>query len=708
MEEDMIPQVGLDDETFSGIIEKALREIPGLYPEWTDYNAHDPGITLLELIAWQKEMQQFHLDQIGEAHLRGYLNLMGITPRGICPAEAVLSLDDLSELTFFPKGSRFFADDICFETTDVRWIDTTKVIRLASLKTNHGPGQNMREETAVTKKKLRFPAFGMHPSPEDTLEIILSGPLTPCVRHSLYLHFFSDTVTKRNPITDDSFIPLAEYTLSYLTAEGKKTAVICKDTTHEMLQNGFLTFFTEKAMTPGEDGLYRLSLTLTRCDYDMPPVIEEISLQCLKVKQTCTLAENHTVTLTTEEYFVIRTRLAYEGDALLFREHEGRFYPYNGPVCKKKGREGVMFCFPGILKEKKDSILSCRLILYDQTCRDRMVPGEGTGMPWEEYPSEIPYLMRRGLRIMVEDAHHPEPYFQFFEETADFTAHGPEDLVFHLDEKTGIFLFGDCDHGTAPEGKILITAALTSRGAKGNVKAGSICRTETLPCLSGKQLTVTNHREAVGGEDMEETEECINRFLQEEPDRAVTYRDYETLLRQTPGLLIENVKVIPVTECSMPGDKTVTGNVTIVVKPRSIEREPKLSGPFRQNLLRTLNPRRMIGTKIVILSPEYVGVTIFAEIKTTAGPTAARKQIHQTLTDYFLRIQALSVTRISHSDIYGTIDVLDCVSEIRSFGMDAHGKEKGRSKTGDILLPVNGLPYLKECHLIVSFVTDST
>lgn len=697
----MIPQIGLDDETFAGIVEKALREIPGLYPEWTDYNAHDPGITLLELIAWQKEMQQFHLDQIGEAHLRGFLNLMGITPRGMRPAEAILSVSPLPEPVFLPKGSRFFADEICFETTGERWIDTAEVQGLACRKKH--PDADVGGETAVTKKKLRFPAFGLHPCAGDTLELILSGPLAPGITHSLYLHFYADASAKRKPITDDAFLPLAEYTLSYLTADGPKNALVCEDTTHELLQDGFVTFLTGQNMRPGEDGLYRLSLTLDKSAYDMPPVIEEISLRRLRVRQTCTLIEHHAVSLAAEEYFILRTRLAYEGDVLFFVEREGRFSPYRGPHCRKRGREGVMFCLPGIQKTRRDEVLRCLVLLYDKTCKDRIVPGEGTGMPWEEFPTEIPGLLRESFRVLAEDGGFFPDQYRFFTQTDDFSTHGPEDPVFDLDEKTGTLLFGDCDHGLAPEGQILIAAAQTCVGAKGNVKAGSICRTEPLPRRFGEQPAVTNGREAAGGKDPEEIRTCKNRLLREAPARAVTYQDYEELLKNAPGLLIENARVIPATQCRIQGIGTEAQTVAIVVKPCSLEQEPVLSEPFRQNLLRILDPLRMIGTKLVILSPAYIGITVFAEIRTATEPTAARKQIDRTLSDYFSRIRSQFGIRISHSDLYGALDVLACVSEIRSFDIDAQGREMERSRTGDLLLPVNGLAYLKECHLIVSF-----
>ena len=63
----MLPLINLDDEFYDEIYEKVRKMIPGIYPEWTDYNEHDPGITFLQLLSWMKEMQQFHLDQIGKS-----------------------------------------------------------------------------------------------------------------------------------------------------------------------------------------------------------------------------------------------------------------------------------------------------------------------------------------------------------------------------------------------------------------------------------------------------------------------------------------------------------------------------------------------------------------------------------------------------------------------------------------------------------------
>ena len=45
-----LPSPNLDDRTWADIVEEAKKMIPGLCPDWTDFNPSDPGITLLELM----------------------------------------------------------------------------------------------------------------------------------------------------------------------------------------------------------------------------------------------------------------------------------------------------------------------------------------------------------------------------------------------------------------------------------------------------------------------------------------------------------------------------------------------------------------------------------------------------------------------------------------------------------------------------------
>ena len=66
----------LDDRTWEQLSEEARLLIPSLAPEWTNHNASDPGITLLELFAFYCETFLFRLDQISDDTVHSFLKLI--------------------------------------------------------------------------------------------------------------------------------------------------------------------------------------------------------------------------------------------------------------------------------------------------------------------------------------------------------------------------------------------------------------------------------------------------------------------------------------------------------------------------------------------------------------------------------------------------------------------------------------------------------
>jgi hypothetical protein len=71
-----IPLPDLDDRTFADLTAEARALIPVLHPDWTDHNPSDPGIVLVELLAWLTEMLLFQVNQIPEANTGKFLELL--------------------------------------------------------------------------------------------------------------------------------------------------------------------------------------------------------------------------------------------------------------------------------------------------------------------------------------------------------------------------------------------------------------------------------------------------------------------------------------------------------------------------------------------------------------------------------------------------------------------------------------------------------
>lgn len=66
----------LDDLTWEELVAEGRSQIPTWAPEWTNHNAADPGITLIELFAYLSEMLIYRLNRVSDEHLRLFLKLI--------------------------------------------------------------------------------------------------------------------------------------------------------------------------------------------------------------------------------------------------------------------------------------------------------------------------------------------------------------------------------------------------------------------------------------------------------------------------------------------------------------------------------------------------------------------------------------------------------------------------------------------------------
>ena len=184
--------------------------------------------------------------------------------------------------------------------------------------------------------------------------------------------------------------------------------------------------------------------------------------------------------------------------------------------------------------------------------------------------------------------------------------------------------------------------------------------------------------------------------------RLVTYSDYEALVKRTPGLRIASAKAIPVTSLKKQDGSMEEQKVTVVAVPYSTAATPKLGPAYIANISRMLEPRRMLGTSFAILSPEYIGISLFGEIRTDSYYLTAKNQVQEAIEAYFKAHAWEFGQLVRYSTVYGIIDTLECVRNIQSLTINAQGKGVRHTRNGDIQLPANGLAYLKECQCVIS------
>jgi hypothetical protein len=71
-----LPIPVLDDRRFHDLVEEARALIPTHAPDWTNHNASDPGITLIELFAYLTEALIYRLDRITPDNVCAFLDLL--------------------------------------------------------------------------------------------------------------------------------------------------------------------------------------------------------------------------------------------------------------------------------------------------------------------------------------------------------------------------------------------------------------------------------------------------------------------------------------------------------------------------------------------------------------------------------------------------------------------------------------------------------
>src|SRR5215813_7063947 len=108
-----LPLPNLDTRRWADLVEEGRSQIPRYARAWTDHNAHDPGITLIELFAWLTEQDIYRVNRVPDRHRRKFLALVGFAPFPPHAAQAVLAFDpDLGTSPFdIPSGAEFAADD---------------------------------------------------------------------------------------------------------------------------------------------------------------------------------------------------------------------------------------------------------------------------------------------------------------------------------------------------------------------------------------------------------------------------------------------------------------------------------------------------------------------------------------------------------------------------------------------------------------------
>jgi hypothetical protein len=119
----------LDDRTYADLVREGVELIPAVAPEWTNHNASDPGITLVELFAYLTEIYLYRVDRISAAHKAKFLKLLtGVTAAVAADSQLYAAVSDIRRITRAITAEDF--EQLALEA--VRSSGTTTVVRVHS------------------------------------------------------------------------------------------------------------------------------------------------------------------------------------------------------------------------------------------------------------------------------------------------------------------------------------------------------------------------------------------------------------------------------------------------------------------------------------------------------------------------------------------------------------------------------------------------
>ena len=682
----MLPDINLDNEGFDEIYDNARNLIVSTYPEWTDFNYHDPGATMLEMLALLKESQQYYINKIGPENVKKYLKLLGLEKRTKVPSQADVSITYENDIAV-EKGTKLYAGDICFEADRRTYVSASSVDVCVC---DYGEKKNV-----ITRDQFYFGAnLRIRPfakPDKGKFYIGFDKPLEKDEIHGIRFDITSADRIERNPITDpESFIPLVDMSVEYFDGS-KWKKVHSHDGTFGFLFSGTFSFSLKnehKSCSVAGHKAYYIRFVIKGGEYDALPVIRNIYFHLLHVTQRDTKAEYADFKPTNKVR--LSTELSATGDIKIFlKTEDGMFTPYKSFSKRVDEKTGEVICsIPG----GKDSEGVRVVSTHPDFAIDKAV-GFGTGLPFQMYDLDTDELEYETFAIMTELPDSGGKYVEW-KKVRDFAAAKTDDFVYTLDSEKGIIAFGDCINGMAPEGEILIIGYSRTRGADGYVTRGKI---KDINGFSRDEIKVENPHASTGGRNEETEDDCFIRAqkLMQNSYTVVTNEDAEKFITATQGLRIEKCKVIE-------SRKNEPNCTAVVVKPYSANGMGAPSERYISNILASIEPHRMLGTQFRIVRPEYAKVSIYADVTVSRNYSSPKDAIKKVITDFFSAIKDEFGAQIIYSKLYETIDSLDCVLSVNVLTMQAEGSESERTREGDLVLSRNVAAYLDDVEIMTN------
>ena len=608
-----LPSSNLDDRTFDDLVEECIMRIPRYCPEWTDHNLSDPGITLIELFAWLTDQMLLRFNQVPRKNYVSFLELLGIRLQPPAPAHTELTFylsSDLPEAYTIPMGVEVSTvrtettEAITFSTDSPLIIGKPYLRHFLTAQTTEEIPQSLRERVTTmwtlqsngNWEGSEQPIFEDQPQPGNcfylvinsddsldgnVLEVTLQGATatpTGINPNQPPRHWEAWDGENWQPVllqeTDDKSRGFSFYEMAQ---EGANPAQGAEVRLH-LPQNWPVTNFTSYR------GRWLRCIFIDRpnqAGYNRPPRI--IGLGVRSVGGTVRASQS---VLISDERLGISDGKPGQS-----------FELQQAPVLERRDNEYIIVTPPGGLPQRWQEVRD----FADSGSQDLhytidSLTGTVQFGPLIREPSQIKRETQVRSRIQQPN---------------------PEDTTVQLSDDINAL---EHQYGAVPPrgAEIRMLCYRTGGGRQGNVQSGTL---QFLKSAVTYVTNVVNYKAAINGADAESLEQAVikaPRILRTR-DRAVTAEDFEVLAQQAGYGAIARVRCLPANSQRQAGTVGLLlvpqANTDAITQGKGIAPEQfALSPALQEQVLHYLEERRLLGIRVDLQEPEYIGVSVQTEI----------------------------------------------------------------------------------------------
>ncbi|MCR5626485.1 MAG: baseplate J/gp47 family protein [Lachnospiraceae bacterium] len=670
----------LTNRTYEERIAEAITELPLFSSEWTNYNASDPGITILENLTAFETVQGEDITDLSYRAKMAILKLVGFTTKkGKC-ARVLLSPSTGGRRIHINSGEKFHLGSLCFETNKAVDVGDCALTAVYS-KTDEG----FKDISYVIDRELRLAAklFSKKPKEGEGLYFIADNIPENLTDTCFYIQL--EETVNRNPIEDRTRNVFSSLKWEVYTDTGFEEIKVW-DYTASLLTSGEVRLrFPEGRMAVFEETPvhgYCIRATLTKAAFDIRPRLMAVEGFLFEAWQKETLSVCHTIGKT--ENIAVRSPFNGEDYLLIFGKEE-KGSSYRRYLLGAPGLSAGRYCSYEELDDHYYSIKfdketygfepihtkDCvRVIMYSERIMKQYELGQVVGYDNQGIDLPVDHIVPDSFCLIARRTdENGEYYYDFVRPEKK----GEDNLYFHLLENDGKIIIEDA--GAFIGADLFMGSVAVFDGEMGNIMEYNTLTADHL----SDDITFFNPGAGTGGAYRENMNKVKKRFItdMQTPYTLVTEKDYEQIVLSTPGLCIRKAHAV------MHEDENL---VRVAVMPATDEENPTLSEIYKDIISDRLEERRLITTRFQIVQPVYARVSVRSTVYVKRHFSNYREEIERVLkrhVDYIESNRNFGEV-LRFEDVFHAIEDLECVEFVYELSLRSENPKYAILRETDI------------------------